>query len=123
MASPPFIAIVGPCASGKTTLSKGLRARGFNARSVLQEHSYVPTMWQRISKPDYLIYLAVDLETIRQRRRDPEFPDWLLKQELERLRHAREHAHIFIRTDDLTPEEVLAQAVAGLDALDVAPQR
>lgn len=117
----PLIAIVGPCASGKTTLSKGLRARGYNARPILQEHSYVPAMWQRITRPDLLIYLAADLETIRWRRHDPDFPAWLLDQELERLRHAHAHAHLVIQTDCLGPEEVLAEAMAGLTALGVTP--
>lgn len=118
---PPLIAIVGPCAAGKTTLGKGLRAHGFNARPILQEHSYVPTMWQRITRPDVLIYLGADLETIRWRRHDPEFPAWLLTQERDRLRHALAHADIVIHTDTLTPEEVLAEAVAGLTALGVTP--
>lgn len=117
----PLIGIVGPCAAGKTTLGKGLRACGFNARPILQEHSYVPTMWQRVTRPDILIYLAADLETIRWRRHDPEFPPSLLAQELDRLRHARAHADIVIQTDSLTPDEVLAEAVAGLAALGVSP--
>ncbi len=117
----PLIGIVGPCASGKTTLGKGLRGRGFNAHPILQEHSYVPAMWQRIARPDVLIYLAAELDTIRWRRRDPEFPPWLLAQELDRLRHARAHADIIIHTDALTPEEVLAEAIAGLTALGVTP--
>ncbi len=119
--SHPLIAIVGPCAAGKTTLGKGLRAHGFNARPILQEHSYVPTMWQRITRPDVLIYLGAGLETIRWRRRDPEFPSWLLAQESDRLRHALAHADIVIRTDALTPEEVLAEAIVGLTALGVTP--
>ena len=49
--SAPLIAIVGVCASGKSTLAKALRERGYNARQVLQEHSYVPYMWQRITRP------------------------------------------------------------------------
>lgn len=117
----PLIAIVGPCAAGKTTLAKGLRARGFNARPILQEHSFVPAMWQRITRPDILIYLAADLETIRWRRHDPDFPPWLLAQELDRLRHALAHADLIIATDALTPDEVLAQAISGLTALGVTP--
>lgn len=117
----PLIGIVGPCAAGKTTLGKGLRAHGFNARPILQEHSYVPTMWQRITRPDVLIYLEADLQTIRWRRHDPEFPAGLLAEELDRLRHARAHADIVICTDHLTPDEVLAAATARLAALGVTP--
>ena len=113
----PLIAVVGVCAAGKTTLARALRTQGYNARPVLQEHSYVPTMWQRITKPDILIYLTADLETVRQRRHDPGFPAWLLEQELDRLRHARTHCHIHIDTSVLTLSEVVAQALAGLEQL------
>jgi len=44
----PLIAVVGPCASGKTRLVQALRERGYNAREVAQNYSHVPTMWQRI---------------------------------------------------------------------------
>lgn len=110
----PLIAVVGPCAAGKTTLARGLQQHGYRARRVLQEHSYVPTMWQRVTRPDLLIYLDASLETIRRRRHDPEFPASLLAVELERLRHARSHCDLYIPTDDLTPEGVLAQALAFL---------
>ena len=65
---PPLIAIVGPCASGKTLLVQALKERGYNAREVRQEHSYVPTMWQRITQPDVLIYLDVSEEIALKRR-------------------------------------------------------
>lgn len=117
----PLIAVVGVCAAGKTTLARALREQGYNARPVLQEHSYVPTMWQRVTKPDILIYLAADLDTVRWRRRDPDFPSWLFEQELDRLRHARSQAHIVIQTDSLTSAEVSAQAQAALAALGVTP--
>lgn len=113
----PLIAIVGVCAAGKTTLAHLLREQGYNARPVMQEHSYVPTMWQRITKPDILIYLFADLETVRWRRHDPAFPEWLFEQELHRLRHAREHCQINIDTCALTTQEVLSQALAGLARL------
>lgn len=113
----PLIAIVGVCAAGKTTLAQALRVQGYNARPVLQEHSYVPTMWQRITKPDILIYLFADLETVRWRRHDPDFPAWLLAQEFDRLRHARAHADIYIDTCALTPAAVLRRALAGLARL------
>jgi len=114
----PLIAVVGVCAAGKTTLARALRELGYNARPVLQEHSYVPNMWQRITRPDILIYLAADLETVRRRRRDPYFPTWLFEQELARLSHARAHADIYIDTSDLTPGEVLFRALAGLERLE-----
>ena len=53
----PLIGIVGPCGAGKTTLAQGLRGKGYRARAIVQEHSYVQDMWQRITKPDILIFL------------------------------------------------------------------
>ncbi len=110
----PLIAVVGVCAAGKSTLVTRLRELGFNARQVLQEHSYVPYMWQRITNPDLLIYLDCSIDTTRARRNDRNFEAWILEEERRRLRHAREHCDLYIATDHLTPEEILAQAVAFL---------
>ena len=112
----PLIAVVGVCGSGKTTLVGSLRTLGWNARQVLQEHSYVPHMWQRISAPDVLIYLDATLETVRRRRQDPGFPRWILEQEFERLRHARQFCDLYLVTDPLTPQEVLERVLAWLSA-------
>jgi shikimate kinase len=110
----PLVAVVGVCASGKTTLVRTLLAHGFNVRQVLQEHSYVPHMWQRLTRPDLLIYLDATLETIRRRRRDPAFPASLWQEEVERLRHARTHCDFYLATDALTPDQVAGQVVAFL---------
>jgi len=118
--SGPLIAVVGVCASGKSTLVRGLQARGWNARHVVQEHSYVPDMWQRITQPDLLICLDASLEIVRQRRRDPEMPAWLIEAERHRLRHALEHCDLYVQTDTLTPDQVLERA---LDFLGVAEDR
>lgn len=107
----PLIAVVGVCAAGKSTLVQGLRAYGHNARRVLQEHSYVPCMWQRITNPDILIYLDCTIETTRRRRNDRHFESWILDEERHRLRHAREHSDLYIATDDLTPGEILSLAL------------
>ena len=61
------VAVVGRCASGKSTLVAALQELGVDAYAVAQEHSAVPTLWQH-ADPDLLIYLDVDLETIRSRR-------------------------------------------------------
>ena len=116
--SGPLIAVVGVCASGKSTLVRGLQARGWNARHVVQEHSYVPDMWQRITQPDLLIYLDASLEIIRQRRRDPEMPAWLIEAERQRLRHALEHCDLYVQTDALTPDQVLERALDFLGVID-----
>ena len=105
----PVIGIVGPCASGKTTLINGLHTRGYTAKHIAQEHSYVSDMWQRISKPDILIYLDVSyhLTIIRKKL------DWSLEEydaQIKRLSHARQHANLYIQTDQLTIDEVISRA-------------
>jgi deoxyadenosine/deoxycytidine kinase len=110
---------VGVCASGKSTLVAGLRAHGLNARQVLQEHSYVPYMWRRITNPDLLIYLDCSIDTTRARRHDRNFEAWILERERLRLQHAREHCDLYIATDHLTPSEILAQALAFLKQSDL----
>ena len=113
----PLIAVVGPCASGKSLLVQALRTRGYNAREVVQEHSYVPTMWQRFTQPDLLIYLDVSWEVARWRRPTDAGEDWWAEL-ARRLRHARQHAHLYIHTDGLTPQEVLDRT---LDFLQEKP--
>jgi len=112
-----LIAVVGPCASGKSCLVEGLRAYGYNAREVVQEHSYVPTMWQRITRPDFLIYLDVSWKVACQRRLwagvDDVSPSWWQEQG-RRLAHAREHADLYIDTDLLSIQAVLAEALSFL---------
>jgi cytidylate kinase len=110
----PLIAVVGPCASGKSQLARALRERGYNAREVLQEHSYVPAMWQRITQPDVLIYLDVSEDVARQRRPTSAPQGWwdTLAQ---RLRHARQHADLYVDTDGLTVRQIVEQAVTFLE--------
>lgn len=114
-----LIAVVGPCAAGKSCLVEGLRAYGYNAREVVQEHSYVPAMWQRITHPDLLIYLDVSWTVARGRRPRADVDDvpplWWQEQG-RRLAHARAHADLYIDTDPLSPQAVLAEAVAFLQA-------
>ena len=109
----PLIAVVGPCASGKSTLVKALQERGYDAHEVTQEHSYVPTMWQRITKPDLLIYLDVSQKVASQRRASQSNVAWWSKLE-QRLEHARQHADLCIQTDGLCAQEVLDRALAFL---------
>lgn len=112
----PLIAVVGPCASGKSTLVNNLKQRGYNARSVAQDHSYVPDMWQRITQPDLLIFLDAELETIARRRRI----GWgkrYLADERHRLRHARQHCDLYLATDPLTQEQVLERVLAFLEEI------
>lgn len=100
------IGVVGPCGAGKSTLVAGLTKRGYWGKNIAQEHSYVQNMWQRISKPDVLIYLDVSYPLTIQRRRlnwtEAEY--W---EEIRRLRHARQYADLYLNTDPYTPQEVL----------------
>mgnify|MGYP001457165877 FL=1 len=110
---PPAVAVVGPCASGKSTLTAALRAAGYDARQPAQEHSYVPDMWRRLTDPDVLIYLDVSYEALLARR--PNFGEReFLERERARLAHARAHADLVIDTSALTAEAVLARVVGFL---------
>ena len=105
-----LIGIVGVCGSGKSTLLAGLEARGHHCRHIAQDHSYVPAMWQIITKPDLLIYLHASFENSTSRRK----LNWTIQdygEQLRRLAHARQHADLVIDTDALNPNEVLAQAL------------
>lgn len=107
------IAVVGPCAAGKTTLVFGLRALGLDARQIAQEHSYVPDMWQRMARPETLIFLDSTYETCTRRKN----LDWVRREYEEqqaRLRHARAHCDVYLVTDGLTPRAVLAAVLQAL---------
>ena len=113
-ATKPLIAVVGPCASGKSMLVRRLQREGYNAREVNQEHSYVPSMWQRLTDPDVLIYLHVSQEVATKRRKSEERAAWWGAME-ERLEHALRHADVHIHTDALSPDEILREAVGFLE--------
>ena len=71
-------------------------------------------MWQIISRPDVLIYLEASFPVCTERRK----LDWQEEdyhEQLRRLSHAREHAHLIIETDDLSPEQVTKVAMEFLD--------
>jgi ABC-type cobalamin/Fe3+-siderophores transport system ATPase subunit len=113
----PLLGVVGPCGSGKSTLIAGLEKYGYACRHIAQEHSYVQAMWQKIAKPDLLIYLSVSFPISTARRK----LDWQKKdydEQLRRLAHARQHANLFIDTDHLTPQQVLQTALDYLKDID-----
>lgn len=103
---PPLrVAVVGPCASGKSTLVRALAAAGYEARQPAQEHSYVADMWQRLTDPDVLIYLDVSYDSLIVRR--PTFGQRAyLEQEKLRLANALAHADLVVDTSELTAAEV-----------------
>lgn len=100
------IAVVGPCASGKSTLVAGLLQHGHDAYAVAQEHSGVRDLWKR-QNPEVLVALDVSLDVVRQRRS----PNWLeavYDQQHQRLATAFASADIVINTAHHDADEVLA---------------
>lgn len=113
---PDCIVVVGPCASGKSTLVSGLRKRGYaSARLVPQEHSGVQNLWAWRGQPDVLIYLDVDVDTINSRQGRTDWTQSALDEQHARLRSAREACHLYLPTDDLTIPQVLAAVMAFIE--------
>ena len=108
------VAVVGPCASGKSTLITALQAAGYETRQPAQEHSYVPNMWQRLSRPDVLIYLDVSYTAMLARRPHTSGGPERLAIQHARLAHARQRCDFYLDTSDLTPAEVQARVCAFL---------
>ena len=101
-----IIGVVGPCASGKTTLVAALRSKGYQVRHIAQEHSYVRDMWKQMSNPDFLIYLDVSFEG-SMTRAGSTWTRSIFEKQVERLKHAYNHADLIIETDHLSPDQVL----------------
>ncbi len=111
----PVVGIVGPCASGKSTLIRRLSRAPYRFKHIAQEHSYVPDMWRRLTNPDVLVFLDVSFAEANRRRAMPwREEDYRAQQH--RLRDAREHADFYLLTDGLTPEEVAAAVLAFLES-------
>ncbi len=87
-----------------------------DAHEIAQEHSGVPAMWQRITRPDLLVYLDVSRETAERRLERELPPDWWAELTA-RLAHARAHADLIVETDSRTPEEVAEEVLAFLGSL------
>ncbi len=114
------IKIVGICGSGKSTLALHLRAMGYEAHQIAQEHSGVPDLWLRRNPPDVLVFLETGGEAARVRYPHLNLTDTYLDKERVRLAHAREHADCLVTTDDLNPEQVLTQVLSRLTELGFA---
>ncbi len=87
------------------------------ARHIAQEHSYVTDMWQRISKPDLLIYLDVSYG-ISIQRRPMNWDEADFTEQVRRLEHARQHADLYIDSNNQSPGEVLQTALDFLASVD-----
>ncbi|MGN6032187.1 MAG: hypothetical protein ACTHQE_11035 [Thermomicrobiales bacterium] len=108
----PIVVIVGPCASGKSTLATALRELGLDPRIVAQEHSIVTDLWRR-QRPDVLIGLDVDLATLRARRA-PTWPASVYASQRERLAPAFAAADLVVDTTPLDAAEVAGIVAAWL---------
>jgi len=117
---PLRVAVVGPCVSGKSEVVTALRAAGYDARHVAQEHSYAPRMWQQISRPDVLIYLDVDYATAQARRPHISWGPERLEVQAGRLAHARDNCDLYVDTSPLSIEEVRDRVISFLQE-DVGP--
>ncbi len=117
----PDVALVGPCAAGKSTIARLLQARGWRARAVAQEHSFVPDMWRRLTNPRVLVFLDASWEETRRRKALRwTRADYAAQQK--RLAHARAHADLYVFTDGLTPEDVVERIDAYLRARGLLPR-
>ena len=104
------IAVVGVCASGKTTLVQGLREAGYDAYNVAQEHSGIHDFWNK-RHPDILVMIDATLSAIKKRRM-VYWDEERLQVQHQRLADARSHADLYIQTDELTAKEVRQKVVA-----------
>lgn len=114
------IIVVGPCGSGKTTLVKALRVRGYRARVVAQEHSGIRELWRHAGEPRALVLLEAERSTIARRRED-RFPAWLHEHQMARLASARAHADLVITTDHASAEEVVQTVLRFLGSAGIMP--
>jgi guanylate kinase len=85
-----LIAVVGPCAAGKTTLIEGLVRHGFKAHA----------SFESCTERKQLNWAVKDYE--RQK---------------ERLTHARQHCDIYLDTEGISAEEALEHALEALKPL------
>lgn len=107
------IAIVGVCASGKTTLVKGLCDAGYDAYNVAQEHSGIHNFWDK-HHPDILVMIDATLPAIKKRRLVYWDEERLVVQH-KRLADARAHANLYLETDNLDADAVRERVIAYIE--------
>ena len=111
-----LIGLVGPCASGKSTLARRLEQRGYRVKHIAQEHSFVKDMWKRITNPDVLIFLDASYPvTLIRCKLDWNQADYA--EQHRRLAHARANADLYIFTDAMSIEAVEQQIIDFIDPL------
>jgi hypothetical protein len=92
----------------------GLTRHGYDAYACAQEHSGVPLLWRHL-EPDVVVFLDVDLASLRKRRGNPDWSEAIYKEQLRRLQSARESAHVVVDSAEMTAEEALARAIAEIE--------
>ncbi len=106
------IVVVGPCASGKSTLVNGLQQSGYtSARLAPQEHSGVRNLWAWRGQPDVLIYLDADADTINRRQQRADWTPTMVDEQRARLSTARAACHFYLPTDTLSIPQVLEAVI------------
>ena len=110
------ITIVGPCASGKSTLVRALRMHGYDAHATSQEHSAIPALWN-IRQPTTLIALQADLESVRLRRQDARWSREIWFEQQERLLNAFENADYIANTSNRSANDVVRDVLGFLSSL------
>ncbi len=107
------VAVVGTCASGKTTVVAGLRRLGVDAYVVSQEHSVVRELWRHLG-PQLLVFLEADYRTVCDRR-GGSWPRWLFDVQCERLVDARSHADLVVNTTNESADETVKSIIACIE--------
>jgi deoxyadenosine/deoxycytidine kinase len=108
------IVVIGPCASGKTSLTTRLQGLGYDALACGQEHSEISELW-RHRQPDVVVGLRIALDTLRQRRSDAWSEDIYARQ-MTRLASGYRHADLMIECDAIDQVAVVERVVAWLMA-------
>lgn len=109
---PRRIVIIGPCASGKTSLTIRLQHLGYDALACGQEHSEIADLWKH-QQPDVVIGLRIGLDTLR-RRRSSEWPESIYNRQMARLESGFRNADLIVDCDDLNQDMVAVRVMGWL---------
>lgn len=113
------VVLIGPCAAGKSTLARRLRAEGLSVQIIAQEHSGIIDLWRR-RPARALVFLDVNLAQVHRRGR-PTFPAWLHDVQQTRLADARQAADLVVDTVPLSIDDVFATVRAFLAGAGIMP--
>jgi len=109
---PRRIVVIGPCASGKTSLTTRLQRQGYDALACGQEHSEIAELW-RHQQPDVVIGLRIALDTLRTRRSDG-WSEAIFGRQMTRLESGYRNADLVIDCDEIDQEAVMERVIAWL---------